>query len=137
MTVEVFSSRKNVFFYPFSMCLLQKHPPEVFCKKGVLNNFTIFTGKLLCWRLEHTCFPVNIAKIFKNTYFEEHLQTTASVTKALIVLFLSFVLIQTYKIFWLFIFHSFTCKLGNIKIKEHGEISCNTNVTIIWKYKKR
>ena len=26
----------------------QKQPPEVFCKKGVLKNFTKFTGKHLC-----------------------------------------------------------------------------------------
>ena len=25
--------------------------PEVFCKKGVLKNFAIFTGKHLCWSL--------------------------------------------------------------------------------------
>ena len=24
---------------------------EVFCEKGVLNNFAIFTGKHLCWSL--------------------------------------------------------------------------------------
>ena len=30
-------------------------------------------------RLQHRCFPVIIAKFFKNTYFEEHLQTAASV----------------------------------------------------------
>ena len=28
--------------------ILQKQPPEVFCKKGVLINFTKFTGKHLC-----------------------------------------------------------------------------------------
>ena len=46
-------------------------------KNGVLRNFAIFTGKHLCWRLfliklqkrkvikkklQHRCFPVNIAK---------------------------------------------------------------------------
>ena len=30
-------------------------------------------------RLQHRCFPVNIAKIFKNTYLEKHLQMTAFV----------------------------------------------------------
>ena len=25
--------------------------PEMFCKKGVLKNFAIFTGKHLCWSL--------------------------------------------------------------------------------------
>ena len=29
----------------------QNQPPEVFCKKGVLKNFAIFTGKDLCWSL--------------------------------------------------------------------------------------
>ena len=29
-------------------------------------------------RLQHRCFPVNITKFFKSTYFEEHLRTAAS-----------------------------------------------------------
>ena len=73
----------------------KKQPPEVFCKKGVLRNLTKFTGKHLCQslffnrvagaacnfikkRFLHRCFPVNFAKIFKNTYFTKHLWTTAS-----------------------------------------------------------
>ena len=40
-------------------------------KKQFLKNFAIFKGKHLCWSLFIT---ENIAKIFKNTYFEEHLQ---------------------------------------------------------------
>ena len=31
-------------------------------------------------RLKHRCFPCQYSKIFKNTYFEEHLQITASGT---------------------------------------------------------
>ena len=32
--------------------IVQKQPPEVFCKKGVLKSFTRnFTGKHLCWCL--------------------------------------------------------------------------------------
>ena len=27
---------------------VQKQPPEVFCKKGILKNFPKFTGKQLC-----------------------------------------------------------------------------------------
>ena len=59
---------------------IQKQPPEVVYKKGVLENFTKFTGKHLCQsvffnkvvclrpatlskkRLWHRCFPVNFAK---------------------------------------------------------------------------
>ena len=59
--------------------ILQKHPPEVFCKKGVLKNFSTFTGKHLFLSLfaglqvlnfikkrhQHLCFPMNIAKRLK------------------------------------------------------------------------
>ena len=34
-------------------------------KKGVLKNFAIFTGKHLRKRLQHRCFPVNIAKYLR------------------------------------------------------------------------
>ena len=59
---------------------------EVFCEKGVLRNFAKFTGKHLCQSLFfnkvaglwHRCFPVNFAKIFKSTFFTEHLGTAAS-----------------------------------------------------------
>ena len=64
---------------------------QIFFKLGVLKNLEIFTGKYLCWnlslfneiaglkaynfikkRLQHRCFPVNIAK-FVRAYFKEHL----------------------------------------------------------------
>ena len=55
----------------------------MFCKKGVLRNFTKFTGKHLCQclrsatllkkRLRHRCFPVGLScefcEISKNTFF--------------------------------------------------------------------
>ena len=41
---------------------MQKESPEKFCKKAVLKNVTIFTGKLLCWIL----FLIqNIAEFFR------------------------------------------------------------------------
>ena len=51
-------------------------------KKAVLKNFVVFTGKFQACnftekRLQHRCFPLNIAKIFKNTYFEEYLLMSA------------------------------------------------------------
>ena len=51
-------------------------------KKAVLTNFTMFIGKHLCWSffkvagLNASC---EYFENFKNTYFEEHLWTTASV----------------------------------------------------------
>ena len=61
----------------------KKQPFAVFFRIGVLKNFAIFTEKHLCWslflykktrlqswnfikkRLQHRCFPVNIANFFK------------------------------------------------------------------------
>ena len=62
------------------MCVqyVQKQPPEVFFEKGVLKNFVNLTGKHLYWSFYSTqMFPCEISKIFKNTYFEEHLRRTA------------------------------------------------------------
>ena len=72
----------------------------MFCKKGVFKNFANFTGKHLCWSLfleklqvfrsaillerdSNTGFSCEIYEIFKNTYFEEHLRTAASVVSFL------------------------------------------------------
>ena len=49
-------------------------------KKGVLKNFSKFTGKHLCWRLffnkvaglQHRCFSVNFAKFLRTPFFTEH-----------------------------------------------------------------
>ena len=63
-------------------------------KKGVLKNFTKFTGKYLCQSLFFNkglkpatllkkrlaqLFSFKFSQIFKNTFFTEHLWTTASV----------------------------------------------------------
>ena len=74
---------------------VQKQPPVVFCKKGVLKNFSNFTGKHLCrslflikldafratilFKRDSTTgvFQQNLQN-FRNTYLEEHLCTTAS-----------------------------------------------------------
>ena len=51
----------------------QKQPPEVFCVLFFLQACNFIKKKL-----QHRCFPVKIAKVFKNSCFEEHLQTTTS-----------------------------------------------------------
>ena len=61
--------------------------PEVYCKKGVLRNFTEFIGKhlrqslffnknaglrhvtLLKKRVWHRCFPVNFVKLVRTSFF--------------------------------------------------------------------
>ena len=56
------------------MCVqyVQKQPPEVLFKKGILENFANLTGKYLHW-----CFPEKLPKILRTPNFEEHLRTTA------------------------------------------------------------
>ena len=64
---------------------------QMFFKIGVLENCAIFTRKHLCWslflikfskkfiknfikkRLQHRCFPANIAKFLRTTFFIQHL----------------------------------------------------------------
>ena len=70
------------------MCVqyVQKQPPQLFFKKGVLKNFANFTGKHLCWslffnkvaglracnfikkRLQHICVPVKSAKFYEHLF---------------------------------------------------------------------
>ena len=70
--------------------------PKVFCKKVVLKNLTVFTGKHPCsilslnkvlglqvaslgTKMIAQKFSSEFRKIFKNTYLVEHLQTAISV----------------------------------------------------------
>ena len=80
--------------------IIQKQPPQVFCKKGVLRNFAKFTGKHLCQslffnkvpslraatllkkRLWYWCFPKNFTK-FQRTPF---LQNTSGRLVLIIVI---------------------------------------------------
>ena len=79
-----------------SQTLLRSSHRKCSVKKGVFKNLRKFTGKHLCWSLfliklrvfrpatllnsdsNTQIFSCTICEIFKNTYFEEHLQTTAS-----------------------------------------------------------
>ena len=63
---------------------------QLFFKIGILKNFAIFTGRHFCWslfnkvaglqgcnimirRLQHRCFPLNIAKKFRLAFYIEQL----------------------------------------------------------------
>ena len=60
---------------------------EMFCKKGVLRNFTKFTGIHLCQGLFfnkvaglwHRCFPMNFCEISKNTFIYRAPPVAASI----------------------------------------------------------
>ena len=88
---------KKVFLNKFSLMrklvhMVRSSRPEVFCKKGVLRNFTKFTGKHLCQsfffnkvaglrpatllkkRLWHRCFPVNFVELLRTPLLTEHIR---------------------------------------------------------------
>ena len=54
--------------------------PEVFCKEGVLKNFTKVIGKHPCQRLSHRCFPVNFVKFLRKPFFNRTPLVAASET---------------------------------------------------------
>ena len=53
---------------------IQKQPPELLCKKCVLRNFAIFTGKQACNFIKketrHRCFPVNFTKFLRTPFLQ-------------------------------------------------------------------
>ena len=60
------------------LSFIQNQPLKVLCKKGVLKNFTNFTGKHLCQslfliklkkKLSHRCFLVNFAKSLGTLFY--------------------------------------------------------------------
>ena len=57
---------------------LRSSRPEVFCKKGVLRNFTEFTGKHLCQSLFFNKVAglksANFAKFLRTPFLTEHLR---------------------------------------------------------------
>ena len=54
--------------------ITRSSPPEVFCEKGVLRNFSKFTGKHLRQRLWYRCFSVNFEKFLRTPFLTEHLR---------------------------------------------------------------
>ena len=78
----IFSIRLPVCWLPYT---IQKLPPEVFYKKGILKNFAKFTRKHGCEACNFIkketlgqVFSCELCEIFKKTFFTEHLQATAS-----------------------------------------------------------
>ena len=61
-------------FHHFKRAFIKVNAEEAFSKKGVLRNFTKFTGKHLRQslsskkRLWHRCFPVNFAKFIRTCF---------------------------------------------------------------------
>ena len=82
---------ENVRFTSYMACYycvvwVGKHSnsrSQTFYKIDALKNLAIFTGKHLCWRyflinfikkrLQHRCFPVNIAKCLSTAFYVEYI----------------------------------------------------------------
>ena len=57
---------------------LQYWQENTLCWSLFLIKWQVWRLQTLLKKLQHSCFPFNIAKIFKHTYFEEFLRKTAS-----------------------------------------------------------
>ena len=66
---------------------VQKQPPEVFGKKGVLRNFAKFTGKHLCQSL----FLNKVAVLRFKIWLEIHVVVAVAEDRNIKFFFLSFV----------------------------------------------
>ena len=78
----------NDFNYLLLHITSKSNQSHMVYKIGVLKNFIKFIGKQLFWivflglrnatlpkeRIQHRCFPANIMKFFKNTFFTEKSQ---------------------------------------------------------------
>ena len=64
-----------IYFFVTNEGIIRSSRLEMLCKKGVLKNFTKFTGKHLYWRhfikkeILSQVFSCELCKIFKNIYF--------------------------------------------------------------------
>ena len=66
-------------------CIDKSSRPVVFCKNDVLKNFTKFTRKIPVLEYLTQLFSCEHCKIFKSTYFEEHLRTAGSKLMRLLI----------------------------------------------------
>ena len=64
------------YYFSSSEAYWQKQPPEVFYEKGVLTNFSKFTGKYSCQslifkRLYYRVFPVKFPKFVRPLFLQD------------------------------------------------------------------
>ena len=92
INISVFNCKQQLVccegYQIFILKRIQRQPPEMFYKKGVLRTSAKFTGKHLCQSLVFTAtllkktlaqvFSCEFCKISKSIFFTEHLRWTAS-----------------------------------------------------------
>ena len=90
-TLQIFYSSKDLTHQVKCikyLLIFRRSRPDVFCKKGVLRNFTKFIGKHLRWilyfnkvadptlskqKLWHRYFPVTFVQFLRKPFLTEHL----------------------------------------------------------------
>ena len=91
----------------------------MFFKICILKHFAIFTGKHLCWslffneitgfrfatllrkRLQHRCFPANIAKFLRAALFPEHLRwLVLKVGNSVLYIYVLYFFKKSFKVFF-------------------------------------
>ena len=121
LTANKSEKSRAVIKYVFSILLskIQKQPPEVFCKKGVLKNVTKFTGKHLCQSLYFNEVAGRWTTASKNRSSGKKMYSR----KLIFILpcILSGYLKIGYSVFEIFTHPAFTCSKLTIEILEEGE----------------
>ena len=79
--------RTTSMTHQYELLIVRSSHQKCSLKKGVLKKFTKFTGKYpsrvsYLIKFQERCFPVDFEKVFKSTFFTEHLWTTALLSSA-------------------------------------------------------
>ena len=122
---SVFQQKKKLFSIFFLCAYYRGSHRTCSAKKAVLKDFTFFAGKRVYWRLQHACFPVNIAK--------ERLFCRRSANGSFCYQSLDcFLALHSFKLTKHSHFSIFTTLHGNSATKiKHGDVSYNSNFSII------
>ena len=117
---------RGVHSYFLSIARYRSSRSQLFFKIHVLKNFAIFTRKHLCWspcffnkvyqnfikkRCRHSCFPVNIAKFLRTSFFTENLWW-------LLLFFLNFEHIQHFNLLFLLLTLNMSLVVGKKQIQS-------------------
>ena len=81
------TSERLQWLIKYELLIVRSSHQKCSLKKGVLKKFTKFTGKYPCQSLlfnkvSGEIFSCGFCKIFKSTFFTEHIWTTASLSSA-------------------------------------------------------
>ena len=124
MTVEVFS----IFF----LCAYYKGSHRTCSVKKMFLIISHNSQENTCVTDSNTCFPLNIAKFWRTLTLRNICERLVLLPKPWLYCFLALYSFKLTKHSHFLIFKTLHANSAT-KIKEHGDISYNSNVTTIWK----